>query len=84
MDWTIIVDALVALLVAGSVGLIAYGGWICVRHVFGKDGVAEPTARRNRRSACRPTHRNTTAAPAIRASCSTRQIRTRWRHAPAP
>jgi len=45
MDWTIIVDALVALLVAGSVGLIAYGGWTCVRHAISADGAAEPAER---------------------------------------
>lgn len=32
MDLTTLIDALVALLAAGSLGFLAYGGWLCVRH----------------------------------------------------
>ena len=32
MDLTTILDALAVLLGAGSLGFLAYGGWLCVRH----------------------------------------------------
>ena len=32
MDLATILDALAALLGAGSLGFLAYGGWLCMRH----------------------------------------------------
>lgn len=41
MDLTSILDALVVLLAAGSLGFLAYGGWLCVRHATKLDDATQ-------------------------------------------
>ena len=44
MDYTMLVNLLWALGTGISVGLLAYGGWLCLAHRFAADDVEESRA----------------------------------------
>ena len=48
MDLATVLDALVTLLAAGSLGFLAYGGWLCVRHATRLDGSSDPARHASR------------------------------------